>query len=72
VQNVFREVFDDDELQISRATTSADVLGWDSLMHVSLLVRLEAVFDIRFRSTEVSGLTNVGQLVDLISPLSRK
>jgi acyl carrier protein len=66
LQDVFRDVFEDDSLVITRATTAKDVPGWDSLMHVSLMVRIESHFKIRFRSADVGGLKNVGELVDLV------
>lgn len=66
IQDVFRDVFDDDDLVVTRETTAADVVGWDSLMHVNLMVRLERRFGIRFSSSEVSELKNVGELSDLI------
>jgi acyl carrier protein len=67
IQNVFRDVFDDDSLVISRETTAADVEQWDSLMHVTLMVHLERQFGIRFSSSEVADLKNVGELVDLVT-----
>lgn len=66
LNDVFREVFDDDELTTSRQTTAADVENWDSLMHVTLVINVEKVFGVRFSSSEVAGLKNVGELVDLI------
>jgi hypothetical protein len=41
INEVFQDVFEDDELQISNETTAADVEGWDSLMHVTLLMKVE-------------------------------
>jgi len=67
IQDVFRDVFDDDSLVIARETTAADVEQWDSLMHVTLMVHLERHFGVRFNSSEVAGLKNVGELVDLVS-----
>ena len=66
VQQVFRETFDDDELAVARATKADDVEGWDSLMHVTLIVNVEKAFSIRFTSSEVARLKNVGELVDLV------
>ena len=63
---VFREVFEDDDLQITRATTAADVEGWDSLMHVTLIVNVEKAFGVRFSSSQVAGLKDVGELLDII------
>jgi len=67
---VFRDVFDDDELQISRQTTAKDVEGWDSLMHVTLVVNVEKAFKVKFTSSEVASLQNVGDLIDLIDARS--
>jgi len=64
---IFQEVFDDEEVHVTRATTARDVSGWDSLRHVSLLVSVERAFGIRFRSSEVANLNNVGELLDLIA-----
>ncbi len=66
VCELFQEIFDDDELTVTRLTTAADVEGWDSLMHVNIIVAAEHRFGVRFSSSEVAKLLNVGQLVDLI------
>lgn len=66
INQVFQEVFDDDELTVDRATTADDVEGWDSLMHVTLLVNVEKAFGVKFTSAEVASLKNVGELADLV------
>jgi acyl carrier protein len=71
VSDVFRDVFDDEQLEVQRETTAADVSAWDSLMHVTLIVHIERTFGIRFKSSEVAGLKNVGELVDLIEMKER-
>ncbi len=70
LNEVFRNVFDDDELDITRETTAKDVEGWDSLMHVTLIVNIEKAFGIKFTSSEVAGLQSVGDVVDLIDARS--
>ena len=66
VNDVFRDLFDDDDLTVGAETTAADVAGWDSLMHVRLMLQIEKQFGIRFLSSEVASLKNVGDLVGLI------
>ena len=66
LQEVFRSVFEDDGIVLRRDTTARDVEGWDSLTHVTLLVTLEQRLGIRFKSSEVADLKNVGELLDLI------
>jgi len=70
--SVFQQVFDDDELIVTRTTSAADVDGWDSLTHVSLMLVIEKRFGIRFKSAQVASLKNVGELADLIETLPRK
>lgn len=70
LNQVFRDVFDDDELDITRRTTANDVEGWDSLMHVTLIVNVEKAFKVKFSSSEVAALQNVGELIDLIDARS--
>ncbi len=66
LNELFRSVFDDEDLVIARETSARDIHDWDSLMHVTLLLTVEKGFGIRFSSSQVAGLTDVGQLVDLI------
>ncbi len=63
---VFADVFDDDELTVSDETTAADVDGWDSLMHITLIDAVEEEFDISFDMKTIVKLKNVGEMVDKI------
>jgi acyl carrier protein len=69
--DIFRDVFNDEDLVISRETSAKDVDEWDSVMHVSLIVNVEKVFGVRFSSSEVAKLQNVGELADLIESKGR-
>lgn len=66
VTEIAREIFDDDELELYDDTIAADVDGWDSLTHLSLINEIENEFEIKFEMKEVQGLNNVGELVDVI------
>jgi acyl carrier protein len=72
LEGLFQEVFDDDDLTITRQSTAKDVDGWDSMMHVTLVVQVERAFCVKFTSSEVAGLANVGDLVDLIDRKPKK
>lgn len=67
LQPLFRDVFDDDELVLTQETSAADVEGWDSLAHVSLVVAAEQRFGVKFRTAELESLRNVGHFAELIS-----
>jgi acyl carrier protein len=72
INDVFQQVFDDDELVVTRDTTAADVEGWDSLTHVTLMLAVEKRFGIKFKSAQVASLKNVGELIDLVEALGRR
>jgi acyl carrier protein len=67
LNGIFREVFEDDGISITREMTANDVEGWDSLSHVTLIVAIETRFKIRFTQKEIMTFKNVGDLVDAIS-----
>ena len=63
----FRDVFDDPNLVIQRGTTAEDVEDWDSLTHINLMVAVEREFKIKLTTAEVTGMKDVGDLIDLIA-----
>lgn len=67
LQEVFREVFDDDTIEIMPEMTAADIEDWDSLAHVELIVAVEKAFSMKFTTQEIKALKNVGDFMDLIS-----
>jgi acyl carrier protein len=66
VQNVFREVFDRDDLAIYNEMQAKEVEGWDSLTHITLIMTLEDTFKIKFTTREVMGFQNVGEMLDCL------
>lgn len=66
LNEVFRDVFDDEEICVSDETTAEDVDGWDSLMHISLIEAVEDEFDVSFDMKTVVKMKNVGEMVDYI------
>jgi len=57
---------DDPNLQITESTTSEDVAEWDSVNHMKLIIALESELNIRFEPDEITSLSDVKGLVDLI------
>jgi len=67
MQRVFRDVFDDEALDLREDMTAADVENWDSLTHINLIVGLEREFKVRFTTAEVTALKSVGDLAALVN-----
>ena len=66
LQDVFRDVFDDETIEVNESTTTKDVDGWDSLNNINLVVAVEKAFAIKFTTKEVNKLANVGEFIKLI------
>ena len=67
LNEVFRSVFDDPDLTVSLATTAKDVPGWDSIVHITLVIEIEREFNVKFRMAEIEKLRNVGDLVVILA-----
>ena len=66
LNEVFRDVFDDDDINVNEDTTADDIEDWDSLEHINLISAVEDEFGIRFKMGEVSSMKNVGEMVEII------
>lgn len=63
---IFRDVFSDETLVISRATNAAEIEAWDSFNHISLVTAIEDAFSVAFTTREIGSFTCVGDVVDLL------
>jgi len=66
IQDIFRDIFDDDSLVITRESNASTVEDWDSLAHVNLVTAIEKKYKIKFGLGELQQLKNVGEMIDLI------
>ena len=66
LNTVFRDVFDDDDIEVNENTTSDDIEDWDSLEHINLVAAVEQEFGVKFTMAQVMGMKNVGEMVDII------
>lgn len=64
--DIFRDVFDDDDIELTDATTADDIEDWDSLEQINLVVACEKKFNVKFDMKEIQSLKNVGEMVDTI------
>ncbi|MCM1164707.1 MAG: acyl carrier protein [Lachnospiraceae bacterium] len=69
---VFRDVFDDEGIELSESTTADDIEAWDSLEHITLISAVEKEFKMRFTMKEVSGMKNVGEMMNIVAERAKK
>jgi acyl carrier protein len=66
LNEVFRDVFEDDDITVSDATTADDIEDWDSLEHINLINAIEQEFGIKFNMGQIVSMKNVGEMVSII------
>ena len=66
VQDVVRDCLDKPDLQLRPEMVARDVEGWDSIAMVNIILQTQKAFGIRFKSTEIDELVNVGDFVTKI------
>lgn len=66
LNEIFRDILDNDEIELQDETTANDIEEWTSLTHIQLIVEIEKAFSLRFTSEEILEWNNVGEMVDSI------
>ena len=66
VQDIFRDIFDEDDMVIEDKTSSNDVEEWDSLNHINLVSAIEKEFKIKFALGELVEIKDVGSMIDMM------
>jgi acyl carrier protein len=67
LQAIMADVFDSPSLVIADNMQASDIAGWDSLTHINLVVAVEREFGIRMTVDDVRNLSNVGDLISVVS-----
>ena len=64
---IFRDVFLDDDMQLTPALSARDVDGWDSFKQTEIILATETRFGIRLKTQEIDNLSCVGDLAGVIA-----
>jgi len=67
LDDIFRDVFVRDDLELVPEMTAKDVAGWDSFKQIEIIVAVEARYGIKFNTRELDSLQSVGDLVKTIA-----
>lgn len=66
---VFRDVFDDDEIVLTPESTASDIEEWDSLNQIKIILACEKAFDVKLNARDINTLENVGAMLDHLGKL---
>lgn len=66
LRDIFREVCDDQELEISENTVQEDIPAWDSVITIQIVLAVEAEFNVRLTTDEVAAVHSVRDLLNAV------
>ena len=66
IENIFREVFDDDQLQVSDGLNTETLPTWDSLAHIRLISALEDGLSLTFTLEDIEAMTSVAKILTVV------
>lgn len=64
LNEIFIDILDLDECDLTDEISANDIEEWDSLSHIQLIVAIEKEFKIKFTSMEIMKWNNVGEMVN--------
>ena len=66
LNEVFHDVFDNNDIVVTEQTNANDIEEWYSLIHITLISAVEDEFDVSFDMKTVVSMKNVGDMIDAI------
>ena len=66
VENIFKDLLDNDDFKLSETMSADDIQEWDSLFHITLIASIEDEFKISISTSEVAKAKNIGVMLDMI------
>ncbi|MBO9500289.1 acyl carrier protein [Brevundimonas sp. A19_0] len=67
IEPLMRDLFDEYDGPIGPQTSAADIEQWDSLANVQFIVMVEQTFGVRFSTSEIEKLRNLGEMAQVIA-----
>ncbi len=67
LEDIFRDVLNDDRLSLTGDTIQAELPGWDSLAQVNALFAVEERFGVRFSTREFQRIRTIGDLAQSLT-----
>jgi acyl carrier protein len=67
LEEIFHDVFMQDDIKLAPQLTAKDVPGWDSFKQIEIIIAVESQYHIKFSTRELDSLLSVGDLVRVIA-----
>ena len=64
LQNIFKFIFDDDEIELNMNTDSEYIEEWDSLNQIKIILACEKEFSVSLNPRIINSFSNIGEMVE--------
>jgi len=69
LNGIFCDIFDDDDIILTRETMADDIEEWDSLNQIKIILTCEKVFGLSLKARDINALDDIGGMVDHLMSL---
>lgn len=67
LNEIFQDVMDNEDIQVSETTTMDDVDEWDSLSHIQLCIAIKREFGYKASALEMQQWKSIGAIISTLS-----
>lgn len=67
IREIMSKVFEIDLSEISNNANQKDIMKWDSLQHLNLIVEIEDKFDISLDPEDISAMVTVEKIIEVVN-----
>lgn len=72
IQEIFRDVLNEDNLELSETTKFEELKDWDSALLIDVLVAIENEFSIKLNIEDAQGVRSVSDIFQMIERKFKK
>ena len=67
IREIMSKVFEIDVSEISNNANQKEIMKWDSLQHLNLIVEIEDKYDISIDPEDISAMVNVEKILEVVN-----
>ena len=64
---IFRQELDNPKLELTMTSSQANIVDWDSLAHVRIILAVERAFQVQFDVAEIEEIDSVRGIYDVLA-----
>jgi acyl carrier protein len=71
ISKIINKIIKNKDILLTEKTKAIDIDGYDSLIHIKLIVSIEKKFKIRFNTSDINNFANFGDIIKIVQTLTK-